>query len=337
MTGDIAKMSYATSPPLRRRRAALAAISAIALSAACGAANAGTAARVWVSGKGTDAAGCGAPTAPCRSLQYAHDNVVVAGGEIDVLDPAGYGAVTITKAVSIVNDGVGTAGLQATSGSAVTINAGPGDAIYLRGLNIDGVQFTGANGVVLNSAGGLTIADCVIRHFLNAGVSLNLGSGLARVSISNTIVDNDTTGIADAPTVGAGTVSLIMDHVTAEHDAVGVNITLSSASQAATAVITHLIARNIQSQGVIVQSAPGVPNAIVSLDSSWINNTFTADLLAANAATVYLSNSVIAQSAGDGVDNQTSSPGAVFTYGDNRIVDSATNLAGVALVSQPLQ
>ena len=69
--------------------------------------HAGTANRAWVSGHGVDAAGCGAPTAPCRSLQYVHDNVVVAGGEIDILDPGGYGAISITKAISIVNDGVG--------------------------------------------------------------------------------------------------------------------------------------------------------------------------------------------------------------------------------------
>src|SRR5450432_688710 len=88
--------------------------------------------RAWVSGHGVDQAGCGAPVTPCRSLQYVHDNIVAAGGEIDILDPAGYGAVTITKAVSIVNDGVGTAGVQAASGNAVTINAGANDTVYLR-------------------------------------------------------------------------------------------------------------------------------------------------------------------------------------------------------------
>ena len=48
--------------------------------------------RGWVSGHGVDQAGCGVPSAPCRSLQYAHDHAVNAGGEIDILDPAGYGA-----------------------------------------------------------------------------------------------------------------------------------------------------------------------------------------------------------------------------------------------------
>lgn len=56
-------------------------------------------ARTWISGKGTDQVSCGPVSNPCRTLQYAHDNTS-AGGEIDVLDPAGYGSVTITKAKS---------------------------------------------------------------------------------------------------------------------------------------------------------------------------------------------------------------------------------------------
>src|SRR5471030_2138549 len=114
--------------------------------------------RIWVSGHGVDQAGCGAPTAPCRSLQYAHDNIA-SGGEIDILDPAGYGAVTITKAISIVNDGVGTAGVQATSGDAILINAGANDSIYLKGLNLDGVHLSGSSGISFANGGSLTVVD----------------------------------------------------------------------------------------------------------------------------------------------------------------------------------
>ena len=68
--------------------------------------------RVWVSGHGTDQAGCGSVSAPCRSLQYAEE-AVASPGEIDVLDPAGYGKVIINKSVGIINDGVGVTGVQA--------------------------------------------------------------------------------------------------------------------------------------------------------------------------------------------------------------------------------
>ena len=55
--------------------------------------------RVFVSATGSDGNPCSFAS-PCRTFQHAHD-VASANGEIDVLDPAGYGAVTITKAISI--------------------------------------------------------------------------------------------------------------------------------------------------------------------------------------------------------------------------------------------
>src|SRR5262245_29128598 len=91
--------------------------------------------RVFVAAQGSDAYPC-TFALPCRTFQRAH-NVVAASGEIDVLDPAGYGAVTITKSLSI--QGHGFAGLAVTSGVGITINAGATDKISLRGLLIDGV------------------------------------------------------------------------------------------------------------------------------------------------------------------------------------------------------
>ncbi len=52
---------------------------------------------------------------PCRTFAVALIRTS-AGGEIDVLDPAGYGAVNITQSISIVNDGVGVAAIRARLG-----------------------------------------------------------------------------------------------------------------------------------------------------------------------------------------------------------------------------
>src|SRR5215472_15413083 len=98
-------------------------------------ANPAQAQRVFVSATGSDGNPCNFAS-PCRSFQHAHD-VAPAGGEIDVLDPAGYGAVTITKAISI--QGHGFSGITVASGvTGITINAGSSDAITLNGLIIDG-------------------------------------------------------------------------------------------------------------------------------------------------------------------------------------------------------
>jgi hypothetical protein len=126
--------------------------------------------RVFVSATGSDGNPCSFAS-PCRSFQHAHD-VAPAHGEIDVLDPAGYGAVTITKSISI--QGHGFSGISIASGATgITINAGPSDAVTLNGLIIDGGG-VGANGIVFNSGSSVTIANCVVQNFIG-----NLAAGAA--------------------------------------------------------------------------------------------------------------------------------------------------------------
>src|SRR5262245_37813525 len=100
-------------------------------------------ARVFVSAQGLDSNSC-TFASPCRTFQHAHD-VVAPGGEIDVLDPAGYGNVIINKAISIQAHGF--AGVTVGSGeTAITINANPNDAVNLTGLLIEGAG-VGTNGI----------------------------------------------------------------------------------------------------------------------------------------------------------------------------------------------
>src|SRR6266542_3218329 len=91
--------------------------------------------RTWVSGVGDDANPC-SRTAPCKTFAGAISKTA-AGGEISVLDPGGFGAVTITKSISITNDNSGEAGILASSTTGVLINAA-GIDVNLRGLVIDG-------------------------------------------------------------------------------------------------------------------------------------------------------------------------------------------------------
>src|SRR5262244_3899254 len=104
-------------------------------------------ARTFVSSEiGNDANNCDR-LAPCRTFQRAHDNSLPLG-EITVLDPGGYGAITITKNISIINDGVGEAGILVSGGLVgITISAGPTGRVSLRGLTIKGIGFGGGNGI----------------------------------------------------------------------------------------------------------------------------------------------------------------------------------------------
>src|SRR5215471_4785134 len=125
--------------------------------------------RTFVSGSGSDANPCSL-AAPCRSFAGAIAQTSP-GGEIAVLDTAGYGAVTIGQSVSIVNEEGVEAGVTVTSGDGITINAGSGDVVNLRGLTLVGVGTSG-NGITHHS-GALNVQNCVIRGF-NSGDGLNL-------------------------------------------------------------------------------------------------------------------------------------------------------------------
>jgi hypothetical protein len=103
--------------------------------------------RAWVSGRGADVPNCGGGRLSMQHLQYVHDRIISFGREIDLLDAASYGPLTITKAVSFVKDQVVTASVSSASdGNAITIAAEPTDAIHLRRLSIDGAGLS-ANGI----------------------------------------------------------------------------------------------------------------------------------------------------------------------------------------------
>ena len=199
--------------------------------------------RTWISGKGADNAGCGPIATPCRTLQFAHDQTV-AGGEIDVLDPAGYGAVTITKAISIVNDGVGVAGvLSAAGGNAVTINAAASDRVLLRGLAVEGAG-TGANGIVLNTGGYLTIENCSIRDFRAAAPNGNglwlKPSGQTRLFVSNTTIANNG-GIGLYAQVVGSDIDVQADRIASTFNGSGMVVSASGTDKISAARLTNSV------------------------------------------------------------------------------------------------
>src|SRR5271170_3691210 len=148
----------------------------------------------YVSGKGTDTGGCIDQATACRGFTYALAQTSPSG-EIIVLDPTDYGPVTITKSISIVADGGGPAGIIVPTGSAITISAGANAIVNLRGLTLDG-DGTAAFGILINSAGSVTISDCFVRHFQSAGILLTLTPGtVADVSILNSVMNDNGGGL----------------------------------------------------------------------------------------------------------------------------------------------
>src|SRR6266496_6077272 len=109
-------------------------------------------------------------TTPCRTFAVAHDNTLDQG-EITVLDPGDYGGLTITKSISINNDGAGEASITVSGGTTGIIVNAPADGnVNLRGLTIQGVGFGGGIGLRFNTGFTLTMTNCVIRNHTGDGI-----------------------------------------------------------------------------------------------------------------------------------------------------------------------
>src|SRR3954468_5997056 len=104
-------------------------------------------AKIFVASYGNDA-DSGSPTSPKRAFQAAHD-AVAAGGQIVVLDTAGYGGLNITKSLSVTVP-PGVSGFVTVTGSAngIAINAGSTAVVSLHGLIIEGHRDINNAGIV---------------------------------------------------------------------------------------------------------------------------------------------------------------------------------------------
>jgi hypothetical protein len=256
---------------------------------------------------------------PCRSFQRAHD-LTDPGGEIDTLDPGGYGIVTITKSISIVS-GLGEAGVLVPSAqTGITINAGPSDVVNLRGLLVEGAS-VGATGIRFLAGSALNIEKCVVRNltadgidFLpNSSVSINKASNLA---VSDSYVANTFNGIDVAPT-GSGIVTATFNRVEVYNSSFGYLIDGSGSSGTVNAVATDSVAGNNGFNGFSATSqatgpAPA-PTSLTVVRSTAIENGW--GLNADNGATIRVGQSTIVGNFNGWLANL----GTVQSYGDNRI------------------
>jgi hypothetical protein len=140
------------------------------------------ASRTWVSGVGDDANPC-SRTAPCKTFAGAISNTA-AGGEISVLDPGGYGAVTITQSVTIDGDGT-LASILASAGNGITVN-GAGAVLTLRNISLVCTNNGALKGVHL-----LNGSAAILDHVTISGFETAVASTTGNVMVINsTLVRN---------------------------------------------------------------------------------------------------------------------------------------------------
>jgi hypothetical protein len=162
--------------------------------------------RTWVSGVGDDVNPC-SRTAPCKTFAGAISKTA-ACGEISVLDPGGFGGVTITKSLTINGEGT-LAGILAAGTWGVTVNAGASDNIYLKNLDINGAC-TGIDGIRFLAGNSVIVEKCRIWAFTNFGINVNKTAG-GFLSVTTSNVSNCTAG-GIVSTSTAGTVRADIDN-----------------------------------------------------------------------------------------------------------------------------
>jgi hypothetical protein len=230
--------------------------------------------RTWVSGLGDDANPC-SRTAPCKTFPGAYSRTAV-GGEIDVIDPGGFGTITIGHSITIDGGGGLMASILAASGvSAVVINGGSGDDIILRNLTLEGIKdYTspGASGVIFNSGRQLSIEHCVIENFPNYGVLMTTAAA-TRMTIWNTEINYaGIAGVSAASTSGVNSVSISDSSVVNSANGVQAHANVSMQISYST------IANNIAGDGV---RADGGAFSAIQVE----NSTLTMNNVGAHATT----------------------------------------------------
>ena len=256
--------------------------------------------RTWVSGVGDDANPC-SRTAPCKTFAGAISKTAT-GGEINVLDPGGFGGVTITKSITISSENF-EAGVLVSGTNAIVINATSTSDVVLRGLDIEGLG-TGLVGIkVLGALESLHVEKCTINNFRGTnGSGIEIGTsaaGTTKVFIQNTIIRNN----------GAGTGAGIF-----------VNPTGSAVVQASLTDV-HLL------NNIIGLKEQGASSAVSVLDSRASGNTNAGFQAVTSGASLAIERSVVTTN-GTGVSCAT---GTNVRIGNTSMANNAATVGGTGL------
>jgi len=271
------------------------------------------ASRTWVSGVGSDANHC-SRTAPCKTFAGAISKTAP-GGEIDCLDPGGFGALTITKAMTI--DCTGTLGSVLVAGTnGIVVQAGGPDVVILRGIKFDGVG-SGLNAINFTSGKELIVDRCDIFGFTQNGVNVSLGATGTAVVRDTTITN--LTGASSAGVFAKTTVGFAIVQVTNSSFA-GMPIGVQS-DQNGFVTVKDSNFHQLPNFGAEATNAGtlDVVNSLFSSNGTGIN--------AAPGTTVRATNNRL-------FDNGNAIGGTFTTGGDNKIAGPSTGIVGPSLTTQ---
>jgi hypothetical protein len=268
--------------------------------------------RTWVSGVGDDVNPC-SRTAPCKTFAGAISKTA-AGGEINCLDPGGFGTVTITKAMTINCKETGIGSILASGVPGITINtANATDRVTLRSLMIQGInQSTSAAGTIgvrILTAAAVSIEDCVITGFSQTGITDSRTVSGGKLFIRNSVISNNTS--SGVSLTGVTVTNTVIESSSLINNLFGVG----------TANGNNVVVRRsvVSGNGTGVQADAGAQIDVV--DSSVSGNGTGVQ---ANASNIRLANSDIV------FNTVQAFTGTPTTYGNNRVFGNTAGGTGLS-------
>ena len=291
--------------------------------------------RTWVSGVGDDVNPC-SRTAPCKTWAGAISKTA-AGGEIDALDPGGFGAVTITKNMTLDGTtGAGFGSILSSGVNGVNVNdsatATPNTIIVtLRNLSINGAGTTlGLNGVNFTSGRAVHVEHCQIFNFSQNAINVNVNNSGAELYVEDTSIFNVNQGVRLTQANGAGFAVGLLDNVNISHitgsNQSGVRVEANSSAEIRDSVIAFALTGG-SAAGVSITGTGSVSIFNTQISRCSIGFNITAGSTNRISHSQIILNSIGVQFAGGGV---------LRSYGDN-VYDQATNFAGGAISPQGQQ
>jgi hypothetical protein len=281
--------------------------------------------RTFVKSDGVDTNPC-TTALPCRGFTAALAQTT-AGGEIIVLDSAGYGPVTINKAVSIIAPLGVYAGVTNGSGDGIVVNA-PGGNVVLRGLDLNGLGTSPGSGILHQAAASLVIDRCTVTGFGNVWPHPGIMIGAGPVTVTDTVVKNNPYGgIAAHGTDPANFVRVTIVRSRVE----GNGTSFGSASEAGVAVLGGALVTvedsvavgNFRGFSACGNGAPEPLGGVLSVDRSLSDRNVVGVFVAPNAVAcaARVSNSTITNNTLFGIEQQAGN--VVTSLGNNFVYDNA--------------
>jgi len=277
----------------------------------------GQATRTWVSGVGDDVNPC-SRTAPCKTFAGAISKTA-AGGEISALDPGGFGAVTITKAITI--NGAGTlAGILNAGNNGIVISAAATDVVVLKNISING-SGTGLNGIRYVGGKRLEVYDSTIERVTLHGIDVSKTSAgelfLSNVKISAT----GSNGVNLNTTVGSSTATIV--NSTFIGNANGIRIQNGSKM-----IVKNCSIANATAAGISVESGALPSEAL--LDSNTITGGANGVQAGPGGALVRMSGNSITAASPNGL---LLNGGTILSFNDNKIAGNSLDGNPTALTA----